>query len=171
MNQKITRTEFRESMDRRLSAMKAEPWLAQRIIAAEGGEKTVAKKEEPIVEATESKSVDNMSVEELANMFIQNDTQSIEHLKEENAQQPLGEQAQEPEQEKENVLEKIFDEVVSEYPKETSHTKKTAKTDSEQPKQNEKENTEPQKPTQTAKQTNTNRNVYGYDHFGIIYGY
>ena len=44
MNQKITRTEFRESMDRRLSAMKAEPWLAQRIIAAEGGEKTVAKK-------------------------------------------------------------------------------------------------------------------------------
>ena len=44
MNQKITRTEFRESMDRRLSAMKAEPWLAQRIIAAEGGEKPVAKK-------------------------------------------------------------------------------------------------------------------------------
>ena len=31
-------------MDRRLSAMKAEPWLAQRIIAAEGGEKPVAKK-------------------------------------------------------------------------------------------------------------------------------
>ena len=44
MSQKITRTEFRESMDRRLSAMKAEPWLAQRIIAAEGGEKPVAKK-------------------------------------------------------------------------------------------------------------------------------
>ena len=44
MNQKITRTEFKESMDRRLSAMKAEPWLAQRIIAAEGGEKPVAKK-------------------------------------------------------------------------------------------------------------------------------
>ena len=44
MNQKITRTEFRESMDRRLSAMKAEPWLAQRIIAAEGGEKPMAKK-------------------------------------------------------------------------------------------------------------------------------
>ena len=44
MNQKITRTEFRESMDRRLSAMKAEPWLAQRIIAAEGGEKPMVKK-------------------------------------------------------------------------------------------------------------------------------
>ena len=44
MSQKITRTEFRESMDRRLSAIKAEPWLAQRIIAAEGGEKPVAKK-------------------------------------------------------------------------------------------------------------------------------
>ncbi len=31
-------------MDRRLSAMKAEPWLAQRIIAAEGGEKPMVKK-------------------------------------------------------------------------------------------------------------------------------
>ena len=44
MNRKISRTEFSESMDRHLSAVKADPWLAQRIIAAEGGEKPVARK-------------------------------------------------------------------------------------------------------------------------------
>lgn len=112
-----------------------------------------------------------MSVEELANMFIQNDTQTIELLKEENTQQPLGSQTQEPEQEKENVLKKIFDEVVAEQPKEVASSKKTAKPNPAQPKHIEEKNTNAQKPTQTPKQANTNRNVYGYDHFGIIYGY
>ena len=44
MNDKINANEFRESLDRHLSDMKADPWLAQRIIASERGEGKVKKK-------------------------------------------------------------------------------------------------------------------------------
>lgn len=43
MNEKISANEFRESLDRYLSDMKAEPCLAQRIIASEKGEIKVRK--------------------------------------------------------------------------------------------------------------------------------
>ena len=41
MNEKISANEFRQSLDRHLSHMKADPWLAQRIIASERGETKV----------------------------------------------------------------------------------------------------------------------------------
>ena len=44
MNEKISANEFRQSLDRHLSHMKADPWLAQRIIASERGETKVKKK-------------------------------------------------------------------------------------------------------------------------------
>ena len=44
MSDKISANEFRESLDRHLSLVKADPWLAQRIIASERGEKKVKKK-------------------------------------------------------------------------------------------------------------------------------
>lgn len=44
MSEKISANEFRESLDRHLSHMKADPWLAQRIIASERGETKVKKK-------------------------------------------------------------------------------------------------------------------------------
>ena len=44
MNEKISANEFRESLDRHLSHMKADPWLAQRIIDSERGETKVKKK-------------------------------------------------------------------------------------------------------------------------------
>ena len=44
MNEKISANEFRQSLDRHLSHMKADPWLAQRIITSERGETKVKKK-------------------------------------------------------------------------------------------------------------------------------
>ncbi len=44
MNDKINTNEFRESLDRHLSDMKADPFLAQRIIASEKEERPVKKK-------------------------------------------------------------------------------------------------------------------------------
>ena len=44
MNEKISTNEFRESLDRYLSDMKADPWLTHRIIASERGETKVKKK-------------------------------------------------------------------------------------------------------------------------------
>ena len=44
MNEKISANEFRQSLDRHLSHMKADPRLAQRIIASERGETKVKKK-------------------------------------------------------------------------------------------------------------------------------
>ena len=44
MSDKISANEFRESLNRHLSLMKADPWLAQRIIASERGETKVKKK-------------------------------------------------------------------------------------------------------------------------------
>lgn len=44
MNEKLNADQFRESIDRRLSGMKADPWLAKRIEAAEEGEVIVKKK-------------------------------------------------------------------------------------------------------------------------------
>ena len=43
MNQKISKTEFRESLDRRLSVLEPDPWMAKRIIASGKGEKKVKK--------------------------------------------------------------------------------------------------------------------------------
>ena len=43
MSKKYTRESFPESLDRRLSGFQADPWLAQRIIASEKGEKPVKK--------------------------------------------------------------------------------------------------------------------------------
>ena len=43
MSDKISADEFRESLDRHLSDIKADPWLAQRIIASERGETKVRK--------------------------------------------------------------------------------------------------------------------------------
>ena len=43
MSDKISANEFHESIDRHLSDMKADPWLAQRIIASEKGEVKVKK--------------------------------------------------------------------------------------------------------------------------------
>ena len=43
MNKKISDAEFRESIDRRLSALRPDPWMAKRIIASERGEKKVKK--------------------------------------------------------------------------------------------------------------------------------
>lgn len=44
MKDKITAREFRESMDRRLSGVQDDPWLAQRIIASEKGAEPMRKK-------------------------------------------------------------------------------------------------------------------------------
>ena len=44
MNEKISADEFRDALDRHLSDLKADPYLAQRIMANEEGEKTVIKK-------------------------------------------------------------------------------------------------------------------------------
>ena len=44
MNEKISANEFRESLDRHLSDMKADPWLAQRIIDSVKGEEQMKKK-------------------------------------------------------------------------------------------------------------------------------
>ena len=44
MSDRISANEFRESLDRHLSDMKADPWLAQRIIASENGEIKMKKK-------------------------------------------------------------------------------------------------------------------------------
>ena len=44
MNEKISANEFRDALDRHLSNLKADPYLAQRIMANEEGEKTVIKK-------------------------------------------------------------------------------------------------------------------------------
>ena len=44
MNERINANEFRESLDRHLSDIKADPWLAQRIIASEKGEIKMKKK-------------------------------------------------------------------------------------------------------------------------------
>ena len=44
MSDRISANEFRESLDRHLSDMKADPWLAQRIIASENGEIRMKKK-------------------------------------------------------------------------------------------------------------------------------
>lgn len=44
MNDRISANEFHDSLDRHLSDMKADPWLAQRIIASEKGEIKMKKK-------------------------------------------------------------------------------------------------------------------------------
>ena len=44
MNDKISADEFRKSLDHHLSGLKADPWLAQRIIASEKGEEPMKKK-------------------------------------------------------------------------------------------------------------------------------
>jgi hypothetical protein len=126
--------------------------------------KTTAKNSvRPEKQPEEPKAVDSMSVDELANMFIQNDTQTMERLKEENRKEPVIEEPEQPEAEKENYLEKILEEVVAETPKEEP------KPESEKPKPVVEKKQEQAKPIQP--QPNTNRAVYGYDHFGIIYGY
>ena len=43
MSKRYTKESFSESMDRRLSGFQADPWLAQRVIASEEGEKKVKK--------------------------------------------------------------------------------------------------------------------------------
>lgn len=118
---------------------------------------------QPEKQAEETKAVDSMSVEELTNMFIQNDTQTMERLKEENRKEPVIEEPEQPETEKENHLEKILEEVVAETPKEEP------KPEPEKPKPVVEKKQEQAKQIQP--QPNTNRAVYGYDHFGIIYGY
>lgn len=131
--------------------------------------KTSTKKEEQAAKETkETKNAEEMSVDELTNMFIQNDTQTMARLKEENMAVPVVENTNEPEHEKENTLEKLLGEVVAEQPKETPKPKNDVK---QETKPVEEKKPEPLNPTQTPKQPNTNRTVYGYDHFGIIYGY
>ena len=131
--------------------------------------KTSTKKEEqPVKETKETKNAEEMSVDELTNMFIQNDTQTMARLKEENMAVPVVEGTNEPEPEKENTLEKLLGEVVAEQPKEAPKPKNDVK---QETKPVEEKKPEPINPVQAPKQTNTNRAVYGYDHFGIIYGY
>ena len=43
MNKKKNRAEFAASLDRRLSGLQGDPWLAQRIIASEKGDFKVKK--------------------------------------------------------------------------------------------------------------------------------
>jgi hypothetical protein len=124
-------------------------------------------KEEPVMEESKKNGIDNMSLDEIANMFIQNDVEAIERLKKENEQTQIIEDPEKTETEKPNELEKLANEVVAECPKENPKPKsehESKKPESEKHNQNEK-------PKQTPQQPNTNRAVYGYDHFGIIYGY
>ena len=44
MNKKISSNEFHDSIERQLSGLKPDPWLAQRIMASEKEEEPVAKK-------------------------------------------------------------------------------------------------------------------------------
>ena len=118
---------------------------------------------QPAKQTEEPKGVDNMSIDELTNMFIQNDIQAMERLKEENRKEPVIEEQEQPEAEKENYLEKILEDVVAETPK------KEPNPEPENPKPVVEKKQEQVKPIQP--QPNTNRAVYGYDHFGIIYGY
>ena len=124
--------------------------------------------EQPVQEIKETKNAEKMSVDEITKMFVQNDTQSIERLKKENAPEHESSENKDIKLEKENEFEKIAKEVVSEQSKEKPNT--DSKKETIEP-NIEKIKPEQPKPTQTLQQPNTNRTVYGYDHFGIIYGY
>lgn len=131
----------------------------------------VNKAEQPIKSTKKTKNAEEMSVEELANMFVQNDTQTIERLKAENKPETIIDVPEQAEPEKTNELEKIFGEVVAEQPKKDTKKEPKPKIGEVKAHENKKTEQEQVKTQQKPQQTNTNRSVYGYDHFGIIYGY
>ena len=131
--------------------------------------KSASKKEEqPVVNLEETKEVNNMSVDDITNLFIQNDKQELEQLKEKNTQKPITDETKPSEnKEKENVIEKIVSEVSTEA--QTIQTKpEVAEKKSVETEKNK--NTKSVQDSQTRK-SKSNRSVYGYDHFGIIYEY
>lgn len=134
---------------------------------------------QPKEESVETpKTVDNMSVDELAEIFKNNDTEKIEQLADENS--PTVAVENEPEENKEPefpehvyVAPEPFVEEKTEQvnPKKVENPKAEPKQEKkvEEPKKKEAkmEPVQPAKP----KTPNTNRAVYGYDHFGMIYSY
>ena len=131
--------------------------------------KSASKKEEqPVVNLEETKEVNNMSVDDITNLFIQNDKQELEQLKEKNAQKPIMDETKPSENnEKENVIEKIVNEVSTEA--QTIQTKPEV-TEKKSVETEKNKNTKSVQDSQTRK-IRSNRSVYGYDHFGIIYEY
>ncbi len=118
-------------------------------------------------------TVDTMSVDELAEIFKNNDTEKIEQLADEIKPVVETESKENNEPEfPEHVYvapEEFVEEKKSEPVKEQKKTK--SKTEPKQEKKTEETKKEnPVQPTKPNK-PNTNRAVYGYDHFGMIYGY
>lgn len=145
--------------------------MATKKTNSKSAKKSAPKNEEqPVQEVKESKNAEKMSVDELTKMFVQNDTQLIERLKKENTPEHENSENEDIKLDKENEFEKIAKEVVSEQPKEKPNTNTDSKKEAIES-NIEKIKPEQPKPTQTLQQPNTNRTVYGYDHFGIIYGY
>lgn len=131
--------------------------------------KSSTKKEET---AKGGKSVEEMSVDELTEIFKSNDTKEIKRLEKENAVETSEPEMVEtvepivetkPVEEETVVNEEIHEDVVEPEPEpviEKVEEKKTVE------KPVEEKNVQP-----TIQTPNTNRSVYGYDHFGMIYGY
>lgn len=134
---------------------------------------TTKKTEQPAKETKETKAPQEMSVDELASMFINNDTETIERMKEENApvQEPV-EDTTPSEPELAPAFDEIMEEVKAEQPKEDEkpvvEKKEVVKKDAEVKKVEEPKKTE-QPASQQPHTPNNSRTVYGYDHFGMIY--
>lgn len=135
--------------------------------------KTTVKKNEQTEKVEETKNVQEMSVDELADMFINNDTENIERLKEENqpVEETSTEETEAPESEIASAFNEIMEEVQAEQPKEELKPVEEKKPETPKPVEQPKpvHQTKGIQPIQP--QINTNRSVYGYDHFGMIYEY
>ena len=122
-------------------------------------------------ETTAKKTVDEMSENELVNILKENDTETLEKLEAENTPEILDEPVEMETAKKTNIEPKSVETVANEVPEPIEETV-TEEVKEHEPKVEEVTVVEEKSPKPEQSNTNkTMRNVYGYDHFGMIYEY